>query len=76
MAPTNPQHRVRTNSDPLSRLSALSKAALGRLSIGSSVIVTRHGASGTAARVPLWAVIAAAVSGARGGLRVDPPALR
>jgi hypothetical protein len=34
MAPTNPQHRVRTNFDNPSRLSALSKAALGRLSIG------------------------------------------
>jgi hypothetical protein len=42
MAPTNPWHRVRTNSDSLNRLSSLSKSALGHLSMGPSLIVTLY----------------------------------
>jgi hypothetical protein len=39
MAPTNPRHRVGTNSDPFSGLRHPSKAALGHLSIG---LLDRH----------------------------------
>jgi hypothetical protein len=55
---------------------ALEASAFVGFVFPGEIAVILGGVVASQGRVPLWAVIAAAVSGARGGLRVDPPALR